>query len=100
VHNTQYTNITGLGGSYPGFEFEGVVSAVTTVIQGENLKFPKFSGTGPSRNYTYTDNNGTLQQEGWNNSGDKIHVGWAFRLSGVTSGGLVGGEFGGGIQPI
>lgn len=95
VHNTQYTNI---GGGGPGFDTADIVPALTTIIQGENLNFPKFGGVGVGSKYIQRDKDGNLVETSWDNGGTTVHVGWAIRLSGVTSGGFVGGAFGGGIQ--
>jgi hypothetical protein len=93
VHNTQYVFN---GSNSPNYLYldPGSVASQTTLIQGSNLNYPD-PGTGT---YNFTTPSG-FQTGVWDNGEDYHHIGWAIKLSDVTSGGLSGdGSFGGGIQ--
>lgn len=64
-----------------------------TIKQGVNIKYPN-----PSESYSYNAGGNTQSWSQFTDSGHR-HIGWAIKLSGVTSGGLAGGGFAGGIQP-
>jgi hypothetical protein len=107
VHNTEYVDASLFGTNsillaYDNRVDGNAVASATKILQGDGITFPLFVGSGEARSYTFLNSNGNFETRDWYNGGapSTTHVGWAIRLSGVTSGGLVGGAFGGGIQTV
>jgi hypothetical protein len=98
--------------AYPGAGESQIFGIDYAFGPGPMFEYSLRQGVGityPSGTFTILAQNGTNVTLNWNNyvgsnalSGAQlkyVHQGWAMKLSGVTSGGLGGGAFGGGLQP-